>query len=66
VGCLKRPPSISLFQNLNTPHGFSSHVYDLVTDDMGLSSDDVISLITKGKICIGDRCFDLGDVGGNL
>jgi arylamine N-acetyltransferase len=54
-----------LFQALNTPHGFSENLYVLVTEDLGLSKDEVINLVKKGVICQGGYCYDLGDVGSN-
>ena len=54
-----------MFQALNTPRGFSSHLYGVVTESLGLSFDEVISLIKKYVICIGGYCYDLGDVGSN-
>jgi len=57
---------ISLFQALNTPNGFSWHIYDLTTQRLGLNSDEVISLIQRGLICQGQHCYDLGDVGSTL
>jgi hypothetical protein len=56
---------ISLFQALNTPHGFSGHLYDMVTERLGLSFEEIISLIKKNVICIDGYCYDLGDVGNN-
>jgi len=54
-----------LFQALNTPHGFSEQVYGMVTERLGLSFEEVISLIMKGVICQDELCWDLGDVGNN-
>jgi len=54
-----------LFQELDTPHGFSELVYELATERLGLSFEEVIDLIKKGVICVNGHCYDLGDVGGN-
>jgi len=54
-----------LFQELKTPHGFSEQVYEIVTERLGLSFDEIFSLITKGEICQNGHCWDLGDVGSN-
>jgi len=57
---------ISVFQVLNTPNGFSSYVYDVATELMGLSAEEVIGLIQNFLICIHQDCYDLSDVGSTL
>jgi hypothetical protein len=54
-----------LFQTLNTPLGFSMHLYTLVTQDLGLNFDQIISLIKKSEVCSTPGCWDLGDVGSH-
>jgi hypothetical protein len=50
---------------MNTPNGFSGHLFDLVIERLGLNFEEIISLIEKSVICQGNNCWDLGDVGSN-
>jgi hypothetical protein len=37
-----------------------------VTEHLELSTGEIIILITKGEVCQGDYCYDLGDAGSTL
>ena len=52
-----------LFQALNTPHGFSRQLYEMLTKRRGLSVDGVIIVIQNGQVCQGGTCWGFGDVG---
>jgi len=57
---------ISFFQALNTPNGFSLYVYDVATELMGFTIDEIIGLIKNYLVCPHQDCYDLGDVGSSL
>jgi hypothetical protein len=56
-----------LLQALDTPPGFSSHLYRLVTEDMGMNVYHVVDLIRSSYACTDkySGCWDIGDVGSN-
>ncbi|KDR11926.1 uncharacterized protein LOC110836659 [Zootermopsis nevadensis] len=57
----------SSLEELDTPAGFSSHLFSLVTKDMGLNVYHVIDLIRTSFACPDKNsgCWDIGDVGSN-
>jgi hypothetical protein len=56
---------VSLLQALETPVGFSTRLYTLVTEDLGMNVYQVVNLIKKSYACNDKGCWDIGDVGSN-
>jgi hypothetical protein len=56
-----------LLQELNTPSGFSSHLYGMATRNFGLNVYQIVRMIEQSYPCqeTYSGCWDLGDVGSN-